>query len=550
MLKNFIGFLLLLFCANNFFAQTAKNTKRSVQNPQALVQRALEKIGGIEALEKAGGIAWTGEGEYDLSVRMQGTRADQPDIVPLQEKFGFVYASQKTAYETHARVNPDADEWMRYIHDGEGRMQILNRLEKWAFWDTNPGNEAQRKRYSRIVPHLLLNEALKNKNDLRYAGELNFQNRSFQKVSFSTKDSENLSLLFDKKSGDYAGLEYLVDYPLWGDTFVRWIFSDYKEVENFGLYPTRYRIFLGDKILKAVALKNISTDTATAEIFAAPKDIEIPEPPKVEPIKQTAEQPTERPLPRVSKLAENVHLVVNVRGGFHVLVIEFKDFVAVVDTPAGYHEFQQIPAIDWAGEKNSRAVGDRLLETIKKTIPNKPVRYVVLTHYHSDHTGGIRPFIEAGAKIVTSPETASVIRNSFGRKFSFESPENPLFPKTEKFEIVRNEYAISDGEMEAKIINIGKNPHVEGMLLVYLPKPKLLYQADLFEPINMKRFPNPARVPVMKWFVAWLDKSGLKPEMIYAIHGAAKVSEEQIAKIRNSNTKNTSQTETEQKGNL
>jgi glyoxylase-like metal-dependent hydrolase (beta-lactamase superfamily II) len=532
-LKNFIGVLLLLFFANGVFAQTTNNSKQSAQNPQKLVERALKKIGGIESLEKAGGIVWTGEGESDLAVRMQGISSDKSDIMPLEEKFGYIYKSGKIAYETHAKVNPDADEWMRFIHDGEGRLQVLNKLEKWAIWDMSPGANEQGRRYARIVPHLLLSEALKNKNSFEYKGETKFQNKTFQAVSFKSTDGENLTLLFDKKKGgDFAGIEYLIDYPLWGDTFVRWIFSDYEKVENLGLYPMRYQIFLDDKVLKKVRLKNVSTDTAKAEVFADPKNITIPPPPEVKASEQATNQPMERPLPRVSQLAENVHLVINVRGGFHVLAIEFKDFVTVVDAPAGFHEFQQIPAIDWAGEKNSRSVGDRLLKTIEKTIPNKPVRYVVLTHHHSDHAGGIRPFIEAGAKIIASPETASVIRNSFGRKFSVESPENPVFPKTDKFEIINKEFTISDGEMEAKIINVGKNPHVEGMLLVYLPKQKFLYQADLFEPKGMKNFPNPARVPVMKWFVEWLDKSGLKPETIYAIHGAAKVSDEQIAKIR------------------
>ncbi len=73
------------------------------------------------------------------------------------------------------------------------------------------------------------------------------------------------------------------------------------------------------------------------------------------------------------------------------------------------------------------------------------------------------------------------------------------------------------------------------MIQRFLPKQKILYQSDLFEPFNVERSPNSARVPVMKWFVKWLDGSDLKPEKICAIHGSARVSDEQIEKIRSLN---------------
>lgn len=529
-------FLLLLSGLGLASAEKPSSDAESKKRAQALVETALKKLGGADALTKAGGVSWTAEGEFDLAVRMQGMTAKGPDRVSLEESFAYIPQSNKTAYETHAKVNPDADEWMRYLHDGAGRLLIVNRLEDWAIWDTSPGNDAQRTRYARIIPHLLLQEALRAGDSLQLAGEVTVRGQTLQAASFSTAAKEKLKLLFDQKSGAYQGLEYLVDYPLWGDTPVRWLFSDYQDAQGLGPYPMHYQVLLGDRILKSVRLQSVSTDAANAAVFAAPEKITIPEPPKIEPTAAAENAEAAPSRLRVSPLADNVHLVINVRDGFHVLVIEFKDFVAVVDTPAGYHEFQQIPAIDWANEKNSRAVGDRLLETVRKTVKDKPVRYVVLTHHHSDHTGGIRPFIEAGAKIVVSAETAAVIRNSFGRKFTLESPKNPVFPKTEEFEIVQDAFTISDGETEAKVINVGKNPHVAGMLVVYLPGEKLLYQADLFEPINPKRFPNPARTPIMKWFVAWLDQSGLKPEKIYAIHGAGKVSEEHLEKIRNLST--------------
>lgn len=70
------------------------------------------------------------------------------------------------------------------------------------------------------------------------------------------------------------------------------------------------------------------------------------------------------------------------------------------------------------------------------------------------------------------------------------------------------------------------------MLAVYLPRQRLLYVSDLFEPAGPASFPSPSRIPVMRWFVRWLDRSGLRPERIYSVHGTARVTDEQLAEIR------------------
>jgi len=42
-----------------------------------------------------------------------------------------------------------------------------------------------------------------------------------------------------------------------------------------------------------------------------------------------------------------------------------------------------------------------LIDKIKELIPNKPIKYVVNSHVHFDHTGGLRTFVDADAIIVT-----------------------------------------------------------------------------------------------------------------------------------------------------
>ena len=86
--------------------------------------------------------------------------------------------------------------------------------------------------------------------------------------------------------------------------------------------------------------------------------------------------------------------------------------------------------------------------------------------------------------------------------------------------------------MEVRLLDVGPNPHADGMLAVWVPSARILYVADLFDPRSERFFPPRDRVPVMRWFVDWFDRSGLDPAAIYAAHGQARVTEEQLDVIR------------------
>ncbi len=71
-------------------------------------------------------------------------------------------------------------------------------------------------------------------------------------------------------------------------------------------------------------------------------------------------------------------------GGTHnSLLVEFKDYVAVVDAPNN--------------EERSLAV----IAEAARLAPEKPVQYVINTHHHFDHAGGLRTYLSQGTTIVT-----------------------------------------------------------------------------------------------------------------------------------------------------
>src|SRR5205085_3328679 len=85
-------------------------------------------------------------------------------------------------------------------------------------------------------------------------------------------------------------------------------------------------------------------------------------------------------------------------GGTHnVLFVAFNDYVLVIEAPE---------AILY----NNNSV--TALAKIKETVPGKPIKYLVLTHHHSDHAGGFREYVAEGATIVTTATTKSVLEKA------------------------------------------------------------------------------------------------------------------------------------------
>jgi glyoxylase-like metal-dependent hydrolase (beta-lactamase superfamily II) len=168
------------------------------------------------------------------------------------------------------------------------------------------------------------------------------------------------------------------------------------------------------------------------------------------------------------KLADGVYLL---GGATHNSVaIEFKDYVAVVEAPLD--------------EKRNLAV----IEEVVRLVPNKPIRFVVNTHQHYDHAGGLRTYMHIGATIITHFKNFEFYRRDFLNYAprTLQPDMVSLWPPTElaegyQYETVRENYVLSDGTRNLHIYYVNPLRHVEGMLVAYLPKEKFLIEADLVD---------------------------------------------------------------------
>ena len=166
-----------------------------------------------------------------------------------------------------------------------------------------------------------------------------------------------------------------------------------------------------------------------------------------------------------TKLAEGVWRIAG--GTHHSVAVEFRDFVAVVEAPLN--------------EARSLAV---IAET-RRLIPGKPIRYVVNTHHHFDHSGGLRTYVAQSATVVTHASN-----RDFYEHVLFNPAPRTLAPDLwSKFasnppsiETVGEKYVISDGVRTLDLYRAQGSAHAGTMLIAYLPAEKILINADLYSP--------------------------------------------------------------------
>ena len=139
-------------------------------------------------------------------------------------------------------------------------------------------------------------------------------------------------------------------------------------------------------------------------------------------------------------------------------MVEFSDFVAVFEAPGD--------------ERRSLAV----IEEVVKLAPGKPIRWLISSHPHFDHIGGLRSYLHIGSTIVTHMSNLEFLNTDV---LTYESrtvePDIvSLWPPTElsegyNYEAIQERYTITDDERLLHVYYVQPLQHVTGMLMAFLP---------------------------------------------------------------------------------
>jgi glyoxylase-like metal-dependent hydrolase (beta-lactamase superfamily II) len=158
-----------------------------------------------------------------------------------------------------------------------------------------------------------------------------------------------------------------------------------------------------------------------------------------------------------------------------------------------------------------------VMKTVKERFPGKPVRWVVLTHHHMDHAGGVRGLLTDGGTLVVGQGNYE----HFRKVLAAPTTRNPDlvkpydFNRTQIMEVPQSHH-MSDGKRDV-MVYVMDNPHARGMLMAWVPDAKLGYVTDIWTPgPPLPAKPNPGLVSV----VTTVKKIGIQPERFAGGHGS------------------------------
>jgi glyoxylase-like metal-dependent hydrolase (beta-lactamase superfamily II) len=178
--------------------------------------------------------------------------------------------------------------------------------------------------------------------------------------------------------------------------------------------------------------------------------------------------------PPVEKLGDGVFII---GGNYLSLAVDMGDHILVVES----------------GQNDQR--GMAVMAAAKQAIPGKPVRFVVNSHPHFDHAGGLAAAVAEGATILTHRNNEEVLERLLS------GPRSLIGDSLSKVTNRRTNVVEGVGDRDVRKGSNGKvvelhriaNEHSDGMLVVYLPAEKAVWSADVTA-VN----PNPAQLGVVK----------------------------------------------------
>lgn len=281
-----------------------------------------------------------------------------------------------------------------------------------------------------------------------------------------------------------------VAHPVMGDALYETRYTAYKDFGSVK-FPTDLHSHYGDGRLNQgpnsmqITVTNVQPNVTVAAIT----------------VPDNVRQATIQPVRVESqKMADGVWYVGG--SGANSVAVEFRDFTAVVEGPTN--------------EARSIAV----INEVYRLIPKKPIRFLVNTHAHYDHAGGLRTYVAEGATIVTHERN----REFYERVFFAPSPRTlepdrlAMYPRAPSFETVNQTYALTDGTRVLELHYVAGLAHNQNMLIAYLPKEKIVVEGDLYTP-PAAGAPAPTPNASNRTFLDTVQRLRLDISQIASIHG-------------------------------
>jgi glyoxylase-like metal-dependent hydrolase (beta-lactamase superfamily II) len=464
MTRRLIGLTALLAMAATLFAEDAKT----------VLQNAQKAMGSVQSVQLSG----TGMNAFFGQALSAGKEWPRRDLESVAVAINYQQKSDRIEY---VFKTPG-------VFGGQRQNSVVNGDKAWtvgANGAANPQLAAAEERQLQIwmTPHGFLQAAVAAGNATVKSRTEN--GRKVNVVSFTAMNKFKLDGTIDS-DGLVTKVETRFPNPVLGDMPYVFTYSDYKDFGGIK-FPT--------KIVQSEGGFSVNELTLTSVQPNAPVDIPVP----------ANVQSATMPVVTVAttKIADGVWFLGG--GSHHSLVIEFNNFITVIEAPLT--------------EERSEAV----IAEAKKLVPNKPIKYLVNTHHHFDHSGGLRTYVAEGVTIVTNAANKPYWEKAFMAPATIAPDEQSKAHKKPSIQAVADKYVITDGKQTIEVYNTVGDGHTNELMIAYILPAKILVEADSYSP-GPPNTPPPSPVPPNALVLYDnIQRLKLDPVTVVGIHGRGPV---------------------------
>ena len=444
--------------------------------------RAQDGRAGIEAVAAALGTSGVKSIEYSASGTLfQFGQAQAPgqawprfNIKSVTRAINYDTASLREEWVRTQALDPPRGGGVQPVRGEQHQVFALNGEAAWTVTGdaaaSTPIALIERQAQLWITPHGVVKAALAN-NATKQGRTIAFTLPNRVPVK-ATVDTQNL----------IERVEVALPSPVVGDVPLEVTYAGYKDFSGVK-FPTRIKQAAGRFPTLDLTVTDVKANAAVA--VAVPDSV--------------SQDPNPYTRVATQMVADGVWYLTG--GTHHSVLVEMKDHLVLVEAPL--NDERTLAVI-----KEARGLG-----------PGKPLRYVVNSHHHFDHSGGLRAAAGEGLTVITHEVNRTYFERNLGAPATIRPDHLARSGKKGTVEGVKDKRVLTDGTRTLEIHLMRGNLHSEGLLMVYLPKERLLVQADTFTPIPAGSQPPMPPSPFNVGLADTITRLGLAVDTHLPLHG-------------------------------
>jgi glyoxylase-like metal-dependent hydrolase (beta-lactamase superfamily II) len=446
----------------------------AAQDAKTVLQNATKAMGDVKSIQ------YSGTGHLSAVGQAWNPTSPWPETIVKSYTRTVDYGSQSSREElVRNEGDPPAKGGAAPFGGDQRQVNLVSGQYAWNQPGPNPQPQVaaaeERQVQIWLTPHGFLNGAMQNNATAK-------KGKGGTDVTFTAMGKFKVTGTIDSQ-GMVTKTETWIPNPVLGDMLVETDYTGYKDF-NGVKFPTMIVQKQGGYPLLDLAVTDVKANV--------PLDLTVPDA-----VKTAKVPPVEV---KSQKLGDGLWWLGG--GSHHSVVVEYPTYITVIESPLN----------------DERAMA--VIAEAKKLVPNKPIKYLVNTHNHFDHLGGVRAFVAEGATIITNAMNKPYYEKIYKAPHTLAPDRLSQNPKKATYITVKDKYVLSDGGREIDILHLENDNHNEGMMVVYIPKEKVLVEADDFTPGPPNGPPPPPRAAAFtRNLSANIERLKLDINTIAPLHG-------------------------------